>query len=380
MQSKIGKTKVINPVSGGSGAKTSNKATPQATPQNTAPSSLVTELKDLKVNFQDFKLQQTPLYNFQLEGGLILNGTVDEPKNIIPQGKLLLTKADVNLFSSSFNLARNRENTIVFDPQAGIFNPKVNVILGTSVEDVQTGEVNNLRLAESNSNEIDDPLSNNDDSQTVRINLVIDGQAQEILPNFSQASSLNCDIHPSNQPLVGNATDDTAHYTKAELNRFTQCFGDNFSLNTKANPGDVAAQRSLIDSSAIALTSTPSLNQGEIVNLLSNQFVGLAKDVSNSSQAELFDLGVQKFVVNPLLDRALYKVEDTTVSFGKKINLDYLTIYPDLEGIYEINADSSVRLIYSHNLFNKAVEAINSSGDEETSSSNEVRLEYQRKF
>jgi translocation and assembly module TamB len=106
----------------------------------------------------------------------------------------------------------------------------------------------------------------------------------------------------------------------------------------------------------------------------------LAKDVSSSSQAELFDLGVQKFVVNPLLDRALYKVEDTTVSFGKKINLDYLTIYPDLEGIYEINADSSMRLIYSHNLFNKAIEAINSSGDEETSSKNEVRLEYQRKF
>jgi len=375
---QIGKTKVINTVSGG--AKASNKAAPKATLQSTAPSSLITTLNDLKVNFQDFKLQQTPLYNFQLEGGLILNGTVDEPKNIIPQGKLLLTKADVNLFSSSFNLARNRENTIIFNPKAGVFNPYVNVILGTSVEDVKTGDVNNFRLAESNSNEINDPLSSNDDSQTVRINLVIDGEAQEILPNFSQASSLNCDLRPSSQPLVENEADYNAQYTEGELNRFTQCFGDNFSLNTNANPGDVAAQRSLINSPAIALTSTPSLNQGEIVNLLSNQFVGLAKDVSSSSQAELFDLGVQKFVVNPLLDRALYKVEDTTVSFGKKINLDYLTIYPDLEGIYEINADSSVRLIYSHNLFNKAIEAINSSGDEETSSNNEVRLEYQRKF
>ena len=85
-------------------------------------------------------------------------------------------------------------------------------------------------------------------------------------------------------------------------------------------------------------------------------------------------------MVNPLFDSVLYKVEDTTVGLGKKIGLDYLTIYPDLEGTYEINQDSSARFIYSHNLFNKVIEAINGTGDRETSSSNEIRLEYQRKF
>jgi translocation and assembly module TamB len=373
----IGKTKTINQVSGvKTDIKTANKANPKATPQEAAPSAVVTALQDLKVNFQDFKLQQNPLYDFQLEGGLTLNGTADKPQNIIPDGKLLLTKADVNLFSSSFKLARNRENTIVFNPKAGMFNPKLDVILDTSVEDVKAGEVNNLRLAESNSNEIDDPLSNNQDSQTIRISLLVDGEAQEILPNLNQATSLNCDLRPNNKPLVENR----AYYTEAELNRFTQCFGDNFSQKTQGNPNASSAQRSLIDSSAIALTSTPTLNQGEIVNLLSNQFVGFARDVSSSSQAELFDLGVQRFVIDPLLDSALYKVEDTTVGLGKKISLDYLTVYPDLEGIYEINQDSSVRFVYSHNLFNKLVETVNNTGGEETSSRNEVKLEYQRKF
>lgn len=373
----IGKTKTINQVSGvKTDIKTANQANPKAPPQDTAPSAVVTALQDLKVNFQDFKLQQNPLYDFQLEGGLTLNGTADKPQNIIPKGQLLLTKADVNLFSSSFKLARNRENTIGFTPKAGMFNPQLDVILGTSVEDVETGEVNNLRLAESNSNEIDDPLSSDEDSQTIRISLTVDGEAQEILPNLNQATSLNCDLRPSNKPLVQNQ----AYYTEAELNRFTQCFGDSFSQKTQGNPNATSAQRSLIDSSAIALTSTPTLSQGEIINLLSNQFVGFARDISSSSQAELFDLGVQRFVIDPLLDSALYKVEDTTVGLGKKISLDYLTVYPDLEGIYEINQDSSVRFVYSHNLFNKLVETINNTGDEETSSSNEIKLEYQRKF
>jgi translocation and assembly module TamB len=372
----IGKTKINNQVNQGSGVKALNKANPKAVPQDTAPSAVVTTLQDLKVNFQDFKLQQNPLYDFQLEGGLTLNGTADKPQNIIPKGKLLLTKADVNLFSSSFNLARNRENTIVFTPKAGMFNPSLDVILGTSVEDVESGEVNNLRLAESNSNEIDDPLSSNDDSQTIRISLTVDGEAQEILPNLNQATSLSCDLRPNNKPLVENQ----AYYTEAELNSFTQCFADNFSQKTQGNPGATSAQRSLIDSSAIALTSTPTLSQGEIISLLSNQFVGFARDVSSSSQAELFDLGVQRFAIDPLLDSALYKVEDTTVGLGKKIRLDYLTVYPDLEGIYEINQDSSIRFVYSHNLFNKLVETINNTGDEETSSRNEVKLEYQRKF
>jgi translocation and assembly module TamB len=369
---QIGKSQAINAVSG---VKTSNTASRTAQPQTAAPKSVITTLNDLKVNLQDFKLQQTPLYDFQLDGGLTLNGTADEPNNIIPKGKLTLTKADVDLFSNTFKLARNRDNTIVFYPKAGVFNPVLDIILRTSVEDVQGG-ASNLRLAESNANEINDPLTQGDDSQTVRISLTIDGEAQEILPNLGQTASFNCDIRPNNQPFVKNQ----ASYNRAELNRFTQCFGDNFSLVTQDNPGDVASQRSLINSPAVALTSTPSLNQGEILNLLSNQFVGFARDISSASQSELFDLGVQRFVVNPLLDSVLYRVEDTTVGWGEKINLDYLTIYPDLEGTYQINQDSSIRFIYSHNLFTKLIETINSSGDEETSSSNEIKLEYQRNF
>jgi hypothetical protein len=368
---QIGKSQTTNLVSG---VKASNKVTSTQS-QNAPKANFVTALNKLKVNLQDFKLQQNPLYDFQLKGGLTLNGTADKPTNILPKGKLILTKANVDLFSNTFKIARNRDNTIIFYPKAGVFNPQLDIILRTSVEDIQGG-ASNLRLAQSNSNEIDDPLTQGDDSQTVRISLTIDGEAREILPNLGQIPSRNCDIRSSNQPFVKNQQ----YYNKAELNRFTQCFGDNFSFYTEGNSEDTTSQRSLIDSSAVTLTSVPSLNQGEILNLLSNQFVGFARDVSSASQSELFDLGVQRFVVNPLLDSVFYKVEDTTVGWGKKIGLDYLTIYPDLEGTYGIDRNSSVRLIYSHNLFNKVIEAINSSQDEDTSSSNEIKLEYQKRF
>lgn len=329
-------------------AKALTKAQPPTSQASTSNSSFVTTLNNFKVNLKDFDFEQAPLYQFKLDGNLTLNGTVEQPDNIIPQGTLMLTRADVDLFSSRFNLARNRENTIVFTPEAGVFNPALDIVLRTEVEDLDKQELNNFRTVESNSNEIDDPISAISSSRTVRINLAINGETTEILPNLAQ-DNFSCNIRPINEPIVENKK----YYTQAELNRLTQCFNQ-LSLAQGSN-------RNLVNSSAVELTSIPSLNQGEILNLLSGQFVAFAKEVSNKSQSELFSLGVNRFIVDPVIDSVLYKVEDTTVSFGKKIGLDYLTVYPNLEGIYEFNQDSSVRSTYDYVL-------------------NEARIEYQRSF
>ena len=364
---KLAGSKVDEILSGNKAVKPIAQASTSSS--QSSGSSFVTALNDLKVNLKDFKLEQAPVYEFQLEGDLTLNGTVDEPSNIIPQGRLLLTRADVDLFSTTFSVARNRENTIVFTPDAGVFNPKLDIVLKTEVEDIDEQEFNRIRTVETNSNEIDDPLSETNNSNTIRISLVIDGETEEILPNLG-SNSINCNIRPNNEPLV----ESDRQYTASELNRFTTCF------NEVAYAG--ASDRNLVNSPAVSLTSTPSLNQGEILNLLSGQFIAFADSFGNgnASQSNLFRTGVQTFVVAPLLDSFLYKVEDTTVSFGKKIDLDYLTIYPDLEAIYELNQDSSLRFTYSHNLFNRVIERINGNNDEETDSASEARLEYQMNF
>ena len=346
---QVVKTQVNNKVSG-TKANTADKSKANTKLQKSSTkSSFVTALDNFQVNLKNFRLQQTPLYDFRLKGGLTLNGTVDEPNNIIPQGKLLLTRANIDLFSSSFNLARNRQNTINFTPQAGIFNPRLDIVLRTPVENINQQEFNDFRLADTNSNELDDPISSINNSQTFRISLVIDGETAEILPNLGQTTSLNCNIRPNSEPLVENER----YYSEKELNRFTQCFNK--------NAYDVASDRSLINSPAVKLTSTPSLRQGEIINLLSGQFIAFAEEFSNLSQEELFDRGVNTFILTPLQNRAFSVVEDTTVRWGKKIGLDYLTVFPNLEGIVEINQKSSVRSTFNYVL-------------------GETRVEYQRNF
>ena len=335
--------------------KTVNKANSKAndkvdaTVEKSSSKSFVTALNDFKVNLKDFKLSQALLYSFRLDGDLTLNGTVDEPSNIIPDGTLLLTRASVDLFSNRFSLLRSRDNTIVFTPDAGVFNPQLNIVLRTEVEDIDQQDFNSIRNVGTNSNELDDPISEISNSQTVRINLVIDGETTDILPNLAQTGNLNCNIRPSTEPLV----EADRSYSEAELSRFSQCFNEN------AYAG--AEDRSLINSSAVELTSIPSLGQGEILGLLSGQFIALADDLSNRSQSELFDLGVNRFILTPLQNRAFGVVENTTVRWGKKVGLDYFTVFPNLEGIVEIDKGSSVRSTFNYVL-------------------GEVRVEYQRNF
>ena len=376
---QIAKSKVGNVTSTNTNTNTSNKANNKASSTEAnqkqaaaSSSSFVTALDDLKINLEEFKLEQTALYNFELNGGLTLNGTADQPSNIRPDGTLTLKKAEVNLFSNTFELARSLDNSIVFTPEAGVLNPTVNVTLRTDVEDVQNqDELNNFRSVESNVNEIEDPLTNIDNSNRIRISLVVNGEAEEILPNLAQ-NDTNCNIRPNDAPLIENSK----YYTEAELNRLTACF------NGVALTGTGTNGRNLIDSSAVELTSTPALDEGEIVGLLSERFLAFAQNTVSGgggeglSQSSLFNQGVQRFVVAPLLDSALYKIEDTTVSLGKKVGLDYFTIYPNFQGTYEISKKSSLRLTYDYNILANVSDIF----DDDTTTGNEVRLEYQLNF
>ncbi|MEL6439212.1 MAG: translocation/assembly module TamB domain-containing protein [Cyanobacteria bacterium J06621_8] len=311
----------------------------------------ITTLDDLNVTIDNVGLRQAFLYDFQAEGDLTLNGTVDDPNNIIPEGTITLTRANVDLFSSSFRLLRNRENTIVFSPDAGVFNPMLDIVLRTQVEDINQQDLRDFQLAETNSNELDDPISQSGSSQTIRISLVIDGETQEILPNLAQTDNLDCDISPADQSLVSASSE----YDQAKLDRFSTCFNNSFSNQD--------SDRDLINSSAVELTSVPNLNQGEIINLLSGQFIASlnGNSLSNRDQSELFDLGVNRFILDPLQSRAFSVLDNTTVSLGRKVGLDYLTVFPNLDAVVEIDQQSAVQSSFNYVL-------------------GEFRVQYQRNF
>jgi hypothetical protein len=304
--------------------------------------TIITRLNNFQINLDDFKIEQSPLYEFNIQGNLILNGTADTPSNIEPKGTIFINSGDVDWLSSNFTLVRNRQNTAVFTPQAGLLNPYLDVQMRTTVSNL-----NNLRQLDPDSSEISDDISQVGRTEVITVNLVIDGEAEELLPNLGKTAS-NCNVCPDNVPPSGRV-----NYSETELNQLATC------INVAALNGQ--RDRNLLNSPAVQLTSTPTRSQGEIVNLLGNQFLSFAEELQNSNAEELLNFAVAQFVITPIQRRLLYRVEDFVVGVGKDIGLDYLRVYPYLEGIYEIKRDASVRATYDYVL-------------------NEGRLEYQLRF
>ena len=300
-------------------------------------------LDNFVIALDDFKLEQSPLYGFGVRGALTVNGTVDNLENIKPLGTIYLAQGDVDWLSSNFTLVRNRENTIVFSPEKGVLDPYVNVQLKSEVS-----KLDDVRQLASNSNEVSDPISQVGRSETISILLSIDGEVAEIIPTLVAGSSNDCGTHENN--LTSNSS---YRYSQTELDKLANC------INNATSDRGTAQQ--VLDSPAIALTSIPSRREGELINLLGNQFIGFAEKLQNSNQEELLELGVTQFVVAPVQRSLFYRVEDVVVGAGKNIGLDYLRVYPFFEGIYEVNRESAVRGTYDY-VFN------------------EVKFEYQRSF
>ncbi len=278
---------------------------------------------------------------------MTLNGTVDTPDNIEPDGTIYVTQGDVDWLSSNFTLVRNRENTIVFSPEEGALNPYVDVQMKTEVSQIDNRQLSINNDGVFTDNEISDPISQVGRTQVINIVLSVDGEVADLLPTLAQ-SDTNCNIRRDNVPPTLNYT-----YSEAELDRLATC------VNVAALESENARQ--ILDSQAVSLSSTPNRSQGEIVGLLGNQFLSFAEQLQNTNQEELIELGVTQFVIAPIQRRLFYRVEDFVVNAGREVGLDYLRVYPYFEGIYEINRDSSVRGTYDY-VFN------------------EVKFEYQRNF
>ncbi|AFZ37203.1 protein of unknown function DUF490 [Stanieria cyanosphaera PCC 7437] len=304
--------------------------------------AIITRLNNFQVNLDNFKIEQSPLYEFNVQGNLSLNGTADTVSNIEPKGTIFINKGNVDWLSSNFTLVRNRQNTAVFTPEAGFLNPYLDVQMKTEVSNL-----NNLRQLEPDRNEISDDISQVGRTEVITVNLIIDGEAEELLPTLGQTAS-NCNVRPDNVPPSGEV-----NYSQTELNQLATC------INVAALNGQ--RDRNLLNSPAVQLTSTPTRSQGEIVNLLGNQFLSFAEELQNSNAEELLNFGVAQFVITPIQRRLFYRVEDFVVGVGQNIGLDYLRVYPYLEGIYEIKNDASVRATYDYVL-------------------NEGRIEYQLRF
>ncbi|GAB4531921.1 MAG: hypothetical protein Tsb0014_15850 [Pleurocapsa sp.] len=317
-------------------------------PENTA---IVTKFENFWLRLDQLKIQQSPIYEFALKGELLLNGTADSPQNIQPEGTLYLTKGNVNWLGGEFSLMRDRQNYLVFSPKTGMLNPNLNIGLKTEVQDFSQSHI---QLAQSQQNEISDSLTRTHESDSVEVNLIIEGEADKLWSSMAQKDDY-CRIRPNNASLI----EIKPYYSREELNRHSKCF----------NAGVLAAtpesSLSLVDSPAVELTSSPSRSEGEIIRLLDGELFYLVDTLENKTQSEIFDVGVNTFIIDPLARRVFSLVEDEVISLGKSMGLNYLGIHPQLEGVYEIQKNSSVRFTYNHGFIKNE---------------HEVHLEYRFKF
>ena len=362
-----------------SGDDNIRSASTNAEPPLAEPPAVIVRLEDLQVNLEELKIKQSPLYEFAAMGNLTLNGRIDNIPNLQAKGTIQLTQGYVNLFGnnrkgssgtidSNFSLVRSHENSIVFNPESGVLNPYLNIQIKTEVplaeeSGLQESALSNRQLTQGN-NEIPAPIAAVGNAKILTVNLNIDGEAQEILPTLGKKPSEYCDIRSNNAPLT-----EKVGYPQTQLNQLAKCI--EIAALHDSSDGQI------LNSSAVKLSSIPSRSEGEIIGLLANQFLDFVEQLQNASSEELLNIGATQFIIAPVQRRLFHTVDDAIVSAGRKVGLDYLRVFPFVEGVYEINQDSSVRATYNYPV--NVVKFIN--GDESfTNNGNEFKVEYQLRF
>ncbi|WP_017662983.1 translocation/assembly module TamB domain-containing protein [Baaleninema simplex] len=127
-----------------------------------------------------------PVLNFVARGQLELNGLFDNPQ---PQGTIFLQDGQVNVFTTTFNLARGR-HTATFSPQYGS-DPVLDVRLRTAVQETTRPRIvspvgfNELGTTA----EISEPAIERGAVETVRIEARVRGRASRLFENLELTSS-----------------------------------------------------------------------------------------------------------------------------------------------------------------------------------------------
>lgn len=123
-----------------------------------------------------------PLFSFRAVGDLIINGGLGDLR---PEGTINVTRGQVNLFTTSFILARRRENVAIFRPENGL-DPDLDVELQASVTEISNQIPTAGPIAQSEI--LDSPVSSLNELQTIRIRASVVGPASKLLQNLSLSS------------------------------------------------------------------------------------------------------------------------------------------------------------------------------------------------
>jgi translocation and assembly module TamB len=149
------------------------------------------ELNDLKVILGNrLLITRAPILNFVATGDLVVNGPLEDFRNLMPNGVIRLRSGQVNLFTTQFNLLRRRDNVAVFRPDDGL-DPFLNVQLATSIlEQTRSPIPTSTAFAQSELSEVLDSSANDFGGvETVRVQATVVGPASQIFEELELRSS-----------------------------------------------------------------------------------------------------------------------------------------------------------------------------------------------
>jgi hypothetical protein len=315
---------------------------------------IVPTFNNFAINLEGLSVKQNPLYEFAFGGNIVLNGTLDRfDLNLLqPDGQIKLSSGEINLVEIRFLLDRRSPNSITFQPNQSIFNPNLDINLRTIVSEIPSSRqrVNEL------SNEYPDSSLNQ--VQRIDVNLAIDGQLRQLLPDLGRGSEDLCDLHPNDfRPIREQAA-----FTEAELERLELCIQDLAMAN--------ADQDDFFQNPIVKLTSRPPRPEGQIVQLLGEQFLAIADSLQTGNTEQLLQSGIVQIALPMVFQGIVYDIES---AIGNTINATDFRVVPFLEGIYSLNQSPDG----DENLEDPDPTFIRFSYDY---NQNEFRVRYERQF
>ena len=306
---------------------------------------------DLPINptFDNFKVtlgrgfkfsRSLPRVNFRMAGDITVNGGLN---NLRGNGEIELKRGSLFILENSFFITRDRKQVVTFSPNRSLLNPQLDVELQTTVVDAP-----NFDRLEAQDSEIRDDIVAAANPEQIDVRILVEGEAQELLASLGRDASNGdaCITYQRNIRLSELGTNITESENKLRI------VSDCINVNSKVS----IQTKDLLDNPAVALTSTPSRSNSEILSLLGNRtFAALQKleqQLTGGNETELLESLVLDYLVAPLeteiTQEFLYQAQKPVNSLGKSIGLTRLQVFPSVTGLKDINENSSARFVYDY--------------------------------
>lgn len=311
-------------------------------PQQPNNSPINPTFNNFKVTLgRGFKFSRSlPRVNFRMAGDITVNGGLN---NLRGNGEIELKRGSLFLLENSFFITRDRKQVVTFLPSRSLLNPQLDVELQTTVVDAP-----NFDRLQANDNEIRDDVVAAVNPEQIDVKILVEGEANELLASLGRDASDGdaCITYQRNIRLSELGTNLTQSENK--LRKVATCINVNSKVSIQT--------KDLLDNPAVALTSTPTRSNSEILSLLGNRtFAALQKleqQLTSGNETELLESLVLDYLVAPLeteiTQEFLYQAQKPVNSLGKSIGLTRLQVFPSVTGLKDINENSSARFVYDY--------------------------------